>query len=116
MAHHKAGRIIPQRARPPNSQRLGLKIFGGQQVLAGNIIARSAPGTKLASRHQRRHLGKDSHAVRIVHGKVEFLHQSQRPHLRIGSRPMSEAAARIDGGINFSPPASHRTGGPIRGS
>ncbi|MEA2949316.1 MAG: large subunit ribosomal protein, partial [Alphaproteobacteria bacterium] len=44
MAHHKAGGSS-RNGRDSNSQRLGLKIFGGQQVLAGNIIARQR-GTK----------------------------------------------------------------------
>ena len=44
MAHKKAGGSS-RNGRDSNSQRLGLKIFGGQSVLAGNIIARQR-GTK----------------------------------------------------------------------
>ncbi len=44
MAHKKAGGSS-RNGRDSNSQRLGLKIFGGEQVLAGNIIARQR-GTK----------------------------------------------------------------------
>jgi len=44
MAHKKAGGSS-RNGRDSNSQRLGLKIFGGEHVLAGNIIARQH-GTK----------------------------------------------------------------------
>ena len=44
MAHKKAGGSS-RNGRDSHSQRLGLKIFGGEQVLAGNIIARQR-GTK----------------------------------------------------------------------
>jgi len=44
MAHKKAGGSS-RNGRDSHSQRLGLKTFGGEQVLAGNIIARQR-GTK----------------------------------------------------------------------
>ena len=39
MAHKKAGGST-KNGRDSESKRLGVKIFGGQQVLAGNIIVR----------------------------------------------------------------------------
>ena len=39
MAHKKAGGSS-KNGRDSESKRLGVKIFGGQQVLAGNIIVR----------------------------------------------------------------------------
>ena len=56
MAHKKAGGSS-RNGRDSNSQRLGLKIFGGESVLAGNIIARQR-GTKWHPGHNVG-LGKD---------------------------------------------------------
>ena len=44
MAHKKAGGSS-RNGRDSHAQRLGLKIFGGEAVLAGNILARQR-GTK----------------------------------------------------------------------
>ena len=69
MAHHKAGGSS-RNGRDSNSQRLGLKIFGGQQVLAGNIIARQR-GTKW---HPGRNvgIGRDHTLFALIYGKIEF--------------------------------------------
>jgi large subunit ribosomal protein L27 len=69
MAHKKAGGSS-RNGRDSNSQRLGLKIFGGQTVLAGNIIARQRgtkwhPGSNVG-------LGKDHTLFALTDGLVEF--------------------------------------------
>ena len=69
MAHKKAGGSS-RNGRDSNSQRLGLKIFGGESVLAGNIIARQRgtkwhPGTNVG-------LGKDHTLFALIDGRVEF--------------------------------------------
>jgi large subunit ribosomal protein L27 len=69
MAHKKAGGSS-RNGRDSNSQRLGLKIFGGQQVLAGNIIARQRgtkwhPGSNVG-------LGRDHTLFALINGRVEF--------------------------------------------
>jgi large subunit ribosomal protein L27 len=69
MAHKKAGGSS-RNGRDSNSQRLGLKIFGGEQVLAGNIIARQRgtkwhPGTNVG-------LGRDHTLFALIDGRVEF--------------------------------------------
>jgi large subunit ribosomal protein L27 len=43
---HKKGQGTSTNGRESHSKRLGVKIFGGQQVIAGNIIVRQR-GTKL---------------------------------------------------------------------
>jgi large subunit ribosomal protein L27 len=43
---HKKGQGTSTNGRESHSQRLGVKIFGGQSVLAGSIIVRQR-GTKL---------------------------------------------------------------------
>jgi large subunit ribosomal protein L27 len=47
MAHTKAGGST-KLGRDSNSQRLGVKLFGGQIIKAGNIIVRQR-GTKMAA-------------------------------------------------------------------
>jgi large subunit ribosomal protein L27 len=69
MAHKKAGGSS-RNGRDSNSQRPGLKIFGGEQVLAGNIIARQR-GTKWHPGHNVG-LAKDHTLFALVNGRVEF--------------------------------------------
>ncbi len=45
MAHKKAGGST-RNGRDSHSKRLGVKVFGGEQVLAGNIIVRQR-GTRV---------------------------------------------------------------------
>ena len=89
MAHKKAGGSS-RNGRDSNSQRLGLKIFGGEAVLAGNIIARQR-GTKW---HPGRNvgIGKDHTLFALIAGRVEFRTKAKgRVFVSVAS--MSEAAA-----------------------
>ncbi len=72
-------------------QRLGLKIFGGEQVLAGNIIARQR-GTKW---HPGRNVGvgKDHTLFALINGKVEFRAKT-KGRVFVSVLPMTEAAAQ----------------------
>ena len=69
MAHKKAGGSS-RNGRDSAGQRLGLKIFGGEQVLAGNIIARQR-GTKW---HAGRNVGvgTDHTLFATAAGEVAF--------------------------------------------
>ena len=89
MAHKKAGGSS-RNGRDSNSQRLGLKIFGGEQVLAGNIIARQR-GTKW---HAGRNVGvgKDHTLFALTNGKVEFKTKT-KGRTYVSVIPMTEAAA-----------------------
>ena len=69
MAHKKAGGSS-RNGRDSNSQRLGLKLFGGEHAIAGNIIARQR-GTKWHP-GQNVGLGKDHTLFALVDGQVEF--------------------------------------------
>jgi len=69
MAHKKAGGSS-RNGRDSNSQRLGLKIFGGEEVVAGNIIARQR-GTKWHP-GQNVGLGKDHTLFALREGEVEY--------------------------------------------
>jgi large subunit ribosomal protein L27 len=67
---HKKGQSTSKNGRDSNSQRLGVKKFGGEAVLAGNIILRQR-GTKY---HPGRNvgLGRDFTLFALTPGKVEF--------------------------------------------
>ena len=69
MAHKKAGGSS-RNGRDSESKRLGVKRYGGQHVLAGNIIVRQR-GTKF---HPGANVGcgKDHTLFAKVQGKVEF--------------------------------------------
>lgn len=69
MAHKKAGGSS-RNGRDSAGQRLGIKRFGGQEVLAGNILVRQH-GTKY---HPGRNvgLGKDYTLFALVDGTVKF--------------------------------------------
>ncbi|MBK7542303.1 MAG: 50S ribosomal protein L27 [Candidatus Competibacteraceae bacterium] len=69
MAHKKAGGSS-RNGRDSQAQRLGVRLFGGQLAIPGNIIVRQRgtkfhPGTNVGC-------GKDWHAVRQVEGHVTF--------------------------------------------
>jgi large subunit ribosomal protein L27 len=69
MAHKKAGGSS-RNGRDSNSQRLGLKLFGGEFAVAGNIIARQR-GTKWHP-GQNVGLGKDHTLFALVDGQVSY--------------------------------------------
>ncbi len=69
MAHKKAGGSS-KNGRDSESKRLGVKKFGGESVLAGNILVRQR-GTKY---HAGRNvgMGRDHTLYALSHGRVEF--------------------------------------------
>ena len=89
MAHKKAGGSS-RNGRDSHSQRLGLKLFGGEQVVAGNIIARQR-GTKWHP-GQNVGLGKDHTLFALVDGQVEFRTKA-KGRVFVSVQPMSQAAA-----------------------
>jgi large subunit ribosomal protein L27 len=89
MAHKKAGGSS-RNGRDSHSQRLGIKRFGGEQVVAGNIIARQR-GTKWHPGHNVG-LGKDHTLFALVDGHVEFRTKA-KGRVFVSVQPMSQAAA-----------------------
>lgn len=67
---HKKGVGSSNNGRESHSKRLGVKIFGGQTIIAGNIIVRQR-GTK---HHpgQNVGIGKDHTLFAMVDGTVQF--------------------------------------------
>ena len=69
MAHKKSGGSS-RNGRDSESKRLGVKKFGGEHVLAGNILVRQR-GTKMKpGRHVG--LGRDHTIFSLVEGHVKF--------------------------------------------
>jgi large subunit ribosomal protein L27 len=67
---HKKGAGSSNNGRESHSKRLGVKIYGGQAALAGNIIIRQRgtvhnPGLNVG-------MGKDHTLFALVDGVVEF--------------------------------------------
>ncbi len=69
MAHKKAGGST-RNGRDSNAKRLGVKRFGGQKVLAGNILVRQR-GTKFHA-GDNVGIGKDHTLFAKADGKVLF--------------------------------------------
>ena len=69
MAHKKAGGST-RNGRDSKSKRLGVKRFGGEQVIAGNIIVRQRGTEYHAGLNVG--LGKDHTIFALTDGKVEF--------------------------------------------
>ena len=67
---HKKGAGSTKNGRDPRSNRLGVKIFGNQSVIAGNIIVRQRgtvhnPGNNVG-------MGKDHTLFALTDGVVKF--------------------------------------------
>ncbi|MEZ5017482.1 MAG: 50S ribosomal protein L27 [Flavipsychrobacter sp.] len=67
---HKKGEGSVKNGRDSRSKRLGIKIYGGQEAIAGNIIVRQRgtvyhPGENVG-------IGKDFTIFSLIDGTVEF--------------------------------------------
>jgi large subunit ribosomal protein L27 len=69
MAHHKAGGSS-RNGRDSESKRLGVKRFGDQIVLSGNVLVRQR-GTKMAA-GANVGVGRDHTLFALTDGKVKF--------------------------------------------
>lgn len=89
MAHKKAGGSS-RNGRDSAGRRLGVKLFGGEQATAGNIIVRQR-GTKWHP-GQNVGCGKDHTLFALIDGRVEFQTKA-KGRTFVSILPMSEAAA-----------------------
>lgn len=89
MAHKKAGGSS-RNGRDSAGRRLGVKKFGGEDVIAGNIIVRQR-GTKW---HPGRNvgLGRDHTIFALVDGKVTFKKIRAKTIVSVDAEPMPVAA------------------------
>ena len=89
MAHKKAGGSS-RNGRDTAGRRLGIKLFGGEIAVAGNILARQR-GTKW---HAGRNvgIGKDHTLFALTNGRVQF-NTKTKGRTYVSVVPMTEAAA-----------------------
>lgn len=77
----KKGAGSTRNGRDSNAQRLGVKRFGGERVLAGNILVRQRgtrfyPGSNVG-------IGRDHTLFALTDGVVEFSSSSDRKHVSV---------------------------------
>ena len=82
MAHKKAGGST-RNGRDSQSKRLGVKKFGGESVIAGNILVRQRgttfhPGVNVG-------MGSDHTLFATTNGKVEFKPKAGRTRVNVVS-------------------------------
>lgn len=88
MAHKKAGGSS-RNGRDSESKRLGVKKFGGQEAIAGNILVRQR-GTKFYP-GRNVGMGKDHTLFALVDGRVAF-HEGKLGRKFCSVQIMAEAA------------------------
>jgi large subunit ribosomal protein L27 len=84
MAHKKAGGSV-RNGRDSESKRLGVKRYGGQLVVAGNIIIRQRgtsfhPGENVG-------IGKDHTLFALVEGHVKFTIKGEKRRRTVSILP-----------------------------
>jgi len=89
MAHKKAGGSS-RNGRDSAGKRLGVKLFGGEHVAAGNILARQR-GTKWHA-GPNVGIGKDHTLFALVNGRVKF-NTKAKGRVFVTVLPATEAAA-----------------------
>ena len=89
MAHKKAGGSS-RNGRDSEAKRLGVKLFGGQDAVAGNIIVRQR-GTTWHAGHNVG-MGTDHTLFALANGKVEFRTKA-KGRTFVSVLPATEAAA-----------------------
>jgi large subunit ribosomal protein L27 len=83
MAHKKGGGST-KNGRDSNGQRRGIKKFGGESVLAGNIIVRQLGTRYHAGKNVG--IGKDYTLYSLIEGYVKFEHKD-KSRLKISVYP-----------------------------
>ena len=91
---HKKGVGSSRNGRTSNPQYRGIKKFGGEKVIAGNIIVRQCgtkwhPGTGVG-------LGRDYTIYALVDGVVKFEHRN-KSQLKVSVVPVERPAAILLG-------------------
>ena len=88
---HKKGQGSSRNGRDSNAQRLGVKKFGGEVVIAGNIIIRQN-GTKW---HPGKNvgMGRDYTLFSLVDGQVYFDREGRRVNV---AKAVEEVVESVD--------------------
>ena len=85
---HKKGAGSSKNGRESHSKRLGIKMYGGQHVIAGNIIVRQRgtrhfPGDNVG-------IGRDHTLYALIEGKVVFRKKLNEKSF-VSVQPIAEA-------------------------
>jgi len=83
MAHTKAQKAVKGN-RDSRSKRLGVKVYGGQDVKPGNVIIRQK-GSKVNAGNGTL-LSKDFTIVALREGKVKFYNRQGEKYVSVDSR------------------------------
>jgi large subunit ribosomal protein L27 len=112
---HKKGVGSTKNGRDSESKRLGVKIYGGQLAIAGNIIVRQRgtqfhPGLNVG-------LGKDHTIYALVDGTVDFKRgRKSRNFVSVipfpGEETQSASAAPAPGSVSSSAPKAAAPAAP----
>jgi large subunit ribosomal protein L27 len=86
---HKTGQGSTSNGRDSNAQRRGVKRYGGQAVIAGNILVRQCgtrfqPGRGVG-------LGKDYTLFALIDGVVRF--QGRKVHVEVAEQAKASPSA-----------------------
>jgi large subunit ribosomal protein L27 len=77
----KKGAGSTRNGRDSNAQRLGVKRFGGESVVAGNILVRQR-GTRFEPGHNVG-IGRDHTLFALIDGTVEFSERRNRKQINV---------------------------------
>jgi large subunit ribosomal protein L27 len=83
MAHKKAGGSKARQSSNIRGQRLGVKVFGSERVVAGNILMRQR-GTKMHA-GEGVGMGRDFTLFALIDGVVEYGINNGRKLVRVKS-------------------------------
>jgi large subunit ribosomal protein L27 len=89
MAHKKAGGSS-RNGRDSQGQRLGVKIFGGENVLAGNILVRQR-GTRIHA-GLNVGIGRDWTLYALINGRVKY-ERLDKTRKRVSIEPFAPTTA-----------------------
>ncbi len=85
---HKKGQGTSRNGRESHSQRLGVKRFGGERVIAGNILIRQRGTQFLAGRNVGQ--GRDFTLFALAEGVIKF----DKKGRRINVEPLADTTAK----------------------
>ena len=92
MAHKKAGGST-RNGRDSHSKRLGVKRYGGQDVLAGNILVRQR-GTRVRA-GENVGVGTDHTLYAYISGKVQFRVKGPEQRMYVNVLAPADASAAV---------------------
>jgi large subunit ribosomal protein L27 len=87
---HKKGAGSTRNGRDSNSQRRGVKVYGGEVVRAGNILVRQVGATLAAGKNVG--LGKDFTLFALIDGVVKYEWRT-KDRQKVSVYPAAPAAA-----------------------